>query len=514
MLRAATPERLSVRPSHVKTIPSVSRFRPNRIRTRYNPGNVTSRTSDPSARADRAGQPRLLRRSTRRRSPTPSTTGSSASSRRSRRPIPSCAPPTVPPSASARRVASALAKVTHRRPDALARQRLHAPRSWPPGRSATPGIVPEVRTGRLHRRDQDRRRRGEPHLRGRPADRGRHPRQRRSSARTSPPTSAPSPTCRSRSRARVAPADGGPGRGLPALRRASAESTRSASRRASRSSPTRATPPPAGSASSIPTHHPAPPAPDVRLRGRARSRAGSSARTHSELLDLLASLGLPGRAAPRALRHARPRCRSAIEQLRGAAPPAPLPGRRRGRQGGPARPPRRARRRRRARAALGHRPEVRARSGRDPSCDDIRDQRGPHRRAQSLGGARAGARSRGVTVTARDAAQRGPDRAEGHPDRRPGRGDPRRRGDPPGGAARHRGLDAERRASAVPDAGPLPRLRHAGRAPRPRRGDALLPQRLLPRPGARGHRALRLARRDGHPRTGLRAGAPAARRRS
>ena len=42
--------------------------------------------------------------------------------------------------------------------------------------------------------------------------------------------------------------------------------------------------------------------------------------------------------------------------------------------------------------------------------------------------------------------------------------------------------------------------------------DALLPQRLLPGPGARGDRALRLARGDGHPRPGLRAGAAAARR--
>ena len=58
-----------------------------------------------------------------------------------------------------------------------------------------------------------------------------------------------------------------------------------------------------------------------------------------------------------------------------------------------------------------------------------------------------------------------------------------------------------------------PALRHAGRAPG-RRGDALLPQRRLPRPGARGHRPLRLARRDGHPRAWLRAGPPAARHRA
>ena len=56
-------------------------------------------------------------------------------------------------------------------PDALARQRLLAPRSWRPGRSGTRGSSPEVRDGRLHHRDQDRRRRGEPHLRGRAGSR-------------------------------------------------------------------------------------------------------------------------------------------------------------------------------------------------------------------------------------------------------------------------------------------------------------------------------------------------------
>ena len=56
-------------------------------------------------------------------------------------------------------------------------------------------------------------------------------------------------------------------------------STRSASARASRSSPTRATPPPAGSASSIPALTEAP-APDVRVRRRAdRGPAGAHAPT-------------------------------------------------------------------------------------------------------------------------------------------------------------------------------------------------------------------------------------------
>ena len=73
--------------------------------------------------------------------------------------------------------------------------------------------------------------------------------------------------------------------------------------------------------------------------------------------------------------------------------------------------------------------------------------------------------------------------------------------------------EAGRRGAALHHARPLPRLRHAGGAGG-RRGDALLPQRRLPRPGARGHRALRRPRRDGHPRTGLRAGAATARRRA
>ncbi len=244
--------------------------------------------------------------------------------------------------------------------------------------------------GRLHRRDQDRRRRGEPHLRGRPAD-GRAPRAATaSSARTSPPTSAPSPTCRSRSR-------GEAGRTLMEVRGEVylpyAGFTRvnqaARARRASRSSPTRATPPPAGSGSSIPTL-----TRKRRLRmfafavepveGTARRRA-----THWELLDLLDALGLPGGAPPRALRRRWPRCRRRSPSFEAADPHAAVPGRRRGGQGRPARPARRAGRGRRPRAALGHRPEVRARGGGHPARRHP-DQRGPHRRAQPLGRARAG----------------------------------------------------------------------------------------------------------------------------
>ena len=54
-------------------------------------------------------------------------------------------------------------------------------------------------------------------------------------------------------------------------------------------------------------------------------------------------------------------------------------------------------------------------------------------------------------------------------------------------------------------------VRHAGRARRGRGGD-LLPQRRVPRAAARGDRALRVARRDGHPRTLVRAHRAAHRR--
>ena len=76
---------------------------------------------------------------------------------------------------------------------------------------------------------------------------------------------------------------------------------------------------------------------------------------------------------------------------------------------------------------------------------DIKHQRGPHRRAQSLGRAGAGGDRRRHGLE-RDPPQRGPDRRQGHPDRRLGGGDPRRRGDPPG--ARPGARAARRRPSA------------------------------------------------------------------
>ena len=65
---------------------------------------------------------------------------------RSKRPTPSSAPPTAPPSGSAPSRPRALAKHTHAPPDALAGQRLHAPRNWRRGRSGTPASPPTCRT--------------------------------------------------------------------------------------------------------------------------------------------------------------------------------------------------------------------------------------------------------------------------------------------------------------------------------------------------------------------------------
>ena len=71
------------------------------------------------------------------------------------------------------------------------------------------------------------------------------------------------------------------------------------------------------------------------------------------------------------------------------------------------------------------------------------------------------------------------------------------------------GVDPATRGAPFRMPDTLPRVRHAGRAPG-RRGHAVLPQRLLPGPRARGHRPLCLARRHGHPRARVRARATAA----
>ena len=151
-------------------------------------------------------------------------------------------------------------------------------------------------------------------------------------------------------------------------------------------------------------------------------------------------VGIPGRAQSQAIRNAG-RSAGRNRELRGADPQAPLPGRWRGGEGGQAPAAHRAGRDRRAGAALGHRPEVRARSRRDSAARHP-DQRGPHRRAQPLRRAGAGAGERGDGHQ-RHAAQRGADRHQGHPRGRPGRDHPGRRGDPPDRAAHHR---ARRRA--------------------------------------------------------------------
>ena len=103
-----------------------------------------ARRARDAARRDRAPQLPVLRRSTRRSSPTPSTTGSSASCRRSKPSIPSSSRPIRRPSAWAPRRRASSAQVTHRVPmlslgnafDRRGRRRLRPPRPRRPGRRA------------------------------------------------------------------------------------------------------------------------------------------------------------------------------------------------------------------------------------------------------------------------------------------------------------------------------------------------------------------------------------------
>ncbi len=136
------------------------------------------------------------------------------------------------------------------------------------------------------------------------------------------------------------------------------------------------------------------PAPDVRRSPSRRSRGGCRSATHSEELDLLAEWGFqvePNRKRFDTLEEVQ----AAIDDYEAADPEAPdfqadgvvvkvdsLAAAQRAGRG------------RRPGAALGHRPEVRARSRRDSAARHP-GQRGPHRRAQSLGGAGAGADQRG-----------------------------------------------------------------------------------------------------------------------
>ena len=171
----------------------------------------------------------------------------------------------------------------------------------------------------------------------------------------------------------------------------------------------------------------------------------------------------------------------------------------------------RAGRRRRARAALGDRAQVRARHRRDAAARHPGERR-PHRRAQSVRRARAGG-DRRHDREARDAAQLRSHPREGPARRRRGAGEARRRGD----SAGHRAGSGEARRdeSAEADRACPTHCPSCGTRGRARRGGGrdLLPERRLPRPAARGARALRVARRDGHPRALVRAHRAADRRR-
>ena len=294
--------------------------------------------------------------------------------------------------------------------------------AWEERNARIAAAVPHVR---LHHRGEDRRRRGEPDL---PAGAGCWSAPRAataSSAKTSPRTSRPSPTCRSSLQ----------GKDHPELMEVRGEVYLSfdAFQRVNRKrqqdgEPIFANPRNAaagGLRQLDPDDNPAPAAPDVRLPCGA-DRGPPGPRHPGRDPGAAGGVGVPGGAAPAAACRRSPRPRRAPASWNGAAIAA-VPGRRRGDQGGPARPPRRAGRGRRPRAALGDRAEVRARGRGHPAAGHP-DQRGPHRGAQSLGGAGAGRGERRDGLGG-DAPQRGSHRAEGSPHRRLGRGDARRRGD-------------------------------------------------------------------------------------
>ena len=221
-----------------------------------------------------------------------------------------------------------------------------------------------------------------------------------------------------------------------------------ASKRASRPSPIRATPRPAGCASSIP------PSPASAGSGCSpsrwkRSKESCRRRTHSEELELLAQWGF--QVEPNHKRFdTLEEVQAEIDDYEALIPKLAFQA-----DGVVVKvdrlaPARRAGRGRRTGAALGDRPEVRARGGRDEL------------RRSLINVGRTGAlnpyavlepvRDRRRHRVARHAAQRGPDRHQGHPDRRPGRGDPGRRSDPPDRAARSSQRRRRReRAVRMPD---------------------------------------------------------------
>ena len=298
--------------------------------------------------------------------------------------------------------------------------------------------------GRLHHRNQDRRRGRQPDLRPRRVRDRRHPRERHHRrGRDRQPPHHPRPSAGAPGR-RAPGADGNPGRGVLLPQGVRPAERRPGAAPASRPSPTRGTPPPAVSASSTPGSPGAGGwgcSPSTSRSSRERCRPPPSGRCWTS-----SRLGIAGGAASRAARRPGGGPRSAVAEYEGMIRRPAVRGRRRRGQDRPARAARGPGRRRRPGAALGHRPEVRARGGRDPAAGDPGERR-PDRRAHALCGARTGRGRRGDRQH-RHAAQRGCHRAEGHSRRRLGGDHPGGRGDPAGGRPAARPPRREREAAS------------------------------------------------------------------
>ena len=355
-------------------------------------------------------------------------------------------------------------------------------RAWEDAHRQPPQAARHQRLGvQLHDRAEDRRPGDLAHLRGRRPHPRRHPR-RRPHRRGRDPEPAHDRRDPAEHPRRAAP-DRSARRGLPADRRLQSAQRAPRRGRRSRPSPTRATRPPARSASSTPRWPP---------NGRSRSGATGSAPsagldlpTHSDEVEWLGERGFkvnPDTDAPRRHRVGG----RALPLVGGAARAARLRDRRRRRQG------RRAGAvagagRGRPRAALGDRLEVPADDG-DDEAARRRLERRPDRPPGPLRDARAGPRRRRHRHH-RDPAQRGGPGPQGRPGRRRGGGDAGRRRDPPGRlAADPAPQEGRAQAEAAEE---VPGLRHRDGQARGRRLHDLPQPRRLPGPVLPARQALR-----------------------
>ena len=283
-----------------------------------------------------------------------------------------------------------------------------------------------------------------------------------------------------------------------------ADRTASARRRASRCSPTRATPRPARCAISIPRWS--------RSAGCARScirssaRDGSRAEPHADSCSTrLRAVGAAGRAALEALRRHR-RGRRVLRRVgRERARTPRVRDRRRRRQAGRPRAAR-ARWARRRSSRAGRRRSSSPRSRQTTMLDADRGQRRPDRRGDAVRRARAGVRRRLDDLDG-DAAQRRRHRPQGHPRRRPRDHREGRRRHPAGG----RSVLPERPAAlaAVADADDVPGAAAARCTAAEDEAVWRCENTSCPAEAAARPRALRVARRDEHRRAGRVADRPA-----